>query len=35
MSYGGAFIIGVLVGAFAVIAFAVLIAAADEKDNKK
>lgn len=33
MSYGGTFIIGVLVGAFAVIAFAVLIAAADE-DNK-
>ena len=34
MSYGGAFIIGVLVGAFAVIAFAVLIAAADENNKK-
>ncbi len=34
MTYGGAFIIGVLVGAFAVIAFAVLVAAADE-DNKQ
>ena len=35
MSYGGAFIIGVLVGAFAVIAFAVLVAAADEDDKRK
>lgn len=35
MSYGGAFIIGVLVGAFAVIAFAVLIAAADENNKRK
>lgn len=34
MSYGGAFIIGVLVGAFAVIAFAVLVAAADENNKK-
>lgn len=35
MSYGGAFIIGVLVGAFAVIAFAVLVAAADENNKQK
>lgn len=35
MSYGGAFIIGVLVGAFAVIAFAVLVAAADENNKRK